>query len=280
MVVKLMISLRSIKNRSKLFLRTNIAPELRNDTRWGSTYTMLQKYCELYPHLRYCGYDHDTLKLIPSVVHHNSIITLTKLLSDFQEVSKYLQTDDYEKVSMSTVRTIFDSLIEKYPFISSHLSKNADIVHSPYFDSAIVKIQNDEENSLTKTEKESVEFLLLPIATEDDEDADDLDSSSILQIALKNKEKKKRKKSKYRSTYHTSPTSNICERLFSRASHVMTPNRRLMGTETLEIVLMLRFNNDLWDPETIQQCMVGEAENDESGQRGRDEKEEELDETV
>ena len=103
---------------------------------------------------------------------------------------------------------------------------------------------------------------------------------ALLQIALKNKEKKKRKKSKYKSTYHTSPTSSICERLFSRASHVMTPNRRLMGTETLEIVLMLRFNNDLWNSETIQQCMIGEAENDESGQRGRDEKEEELDETV
>ena len=67
---------------------------------------------------------------------------------------------------------------------------------------------------------------------------------------------KKKKATKYHSTKHISPTSSICERLSSRASIIMTPNRRSMDPDMLEMIIMLRFNKDLWDEETIQQCMV------------------------
>ena len=45
---------------------------------------------------------------------------------------------------------------------------------------------------------------------------------------------------------HCSPTSCIVERLFSRAKHIMTPNRRSMDPSTLENILMLKFNSDLY----------------------------------
>ena len=45
---------------------------------------------------------------------------------------------------------------------------------------------------------------------------------------------------------HCSPTSCIVERLFSRAKLIMTPNRRSMDPSTLENILMLKFNSDLY----------------------------------
>ena len=53
------------------------------------------------------------------------------------------------------------------------------------------------------------------------------------------------KKTNYRSMNHVSSTSNTVERLFSRAKLVMIPQRRCMAT--LEAILMLRCNRDLWD---------------------------------
>ena len=46
---------------------------------------------------------------------------------------------------------------------------------------------------------------------------------------------------------HIAPTSNIVERLFSRCGIKMRPHRRLMDPSTLEMLIMLRFNKDLWD---------------------------------
>jgi hypothetical protein len=66
--------------------------------------------------------------------------------------------------------------------------------------------------------------------------------------------KRRKKKNPYRSMDHISPTSNIVERLFSRCGIIMRPHRRLMDPSTLEMLVMLRFNKDLWDA-----CEVNEA---------------------
>ena len=55
-----------------------------------------------------------------------------------------------------------------------------------------------------------------------------------------------------RSTAHNSPTSNIYERLFSRATLVMTAQRRPMDPITLENILVFRYNKDLWSVGTIE----------------------------
>ena len=56
----------------------------------------------------------------------------------------------------------------------------------------------------------------------------------------------------YRSTLHVSPTSNIVERVFSRASIVMRPHRRLMDPSTCEMLIMLRCNKSMWSRKTLQ----------------------------
>jgi len=51
---------------------------------------------------------------------------------------------------------------------------------------------------------------------------------------------------------HISPTSNIVERLFSNAKLIMTDQRRCMDPTTLETILMLKLNKDLWDARDIE----------------------------
>ena len=46
--------------------------------------------------------------------------------------------------------------------------------------------------------------------------------------------------------------NNICERLFSRCKLIMTDNRKLMDPSTLEVLIMLRMNKDLWDERDME----------------------------
>ncbi len=55
---------------------------------------------------------------------------------------------------------------------------------------------------------------------------------------------------------YVSPTSNACERLFSRAKLIMRPHRRHMDPSTLEAILMLRMNKEMWDKITIQKVLI------------------------
>lgn len=48
-----------------------------------------------------------------------------------------------------------------------------------------------------------------------------------------------------------SPTSNICERLFSKAGLIFTDLRRSMHPPTLEMVLFLNVNYNLWNERTV-----------------------------
>ena len=62
--------------------------------------------------------------------------------------------------------------------------------------------------------------------------------------------------SKYRSMKHIAHTSNVCERLFSRAAIVMRPHRRHMSPFHLEMLLFLRRNKILWDVTTVEDCLA------------------------
>jgi len=49
------------------------------------------------------------------------------------------------------------------------------------------------------------------------------------------------------------PTSNLCERLFSRAKLVFSERRQRLLPKNLEIVLFLKLNRNLWTPFTVQE---------------------------
>jgi hypothetical protein len=70
---------------------------------------------------------------------------------------------------------------------------------------------------------------------------------------------KKAKNTSYRCLNHVSATSNVVERLFSHAKHVMTDERRCMDPSTLEALLLLRFNRDMWDIYLLDALVLGVA---------------------
>jgi hypothetical protein len=51
---------------------------------------------------------------------------------------------------------------------------------------------------------------------------------------------------------HILPTTNIVERLFSRAKIVMTDLRQSMTPRHLELLMMLRLNRSLWDVDAVE----------------------------
>ena len=59
----------------------------------------------------------------------------------------------------------------------------------------------------------------------------------------------------YRSLKHVSATSNVCERLFSRAKLPAGDHRKHMSPYHLELLLFLRYNQDLLDAVSIEEIM-------------------------
>ena len=266
-----MVALKHPKNRIRLAAASVLTPEIDQSTRWGSTYTMFTKYLRLYPSFVECGFPEETKRLIPHYAEHEEIITLTEQLKEFQVNSKWLQSTDGAiqingenkiiPVNHFNIRTCFDSLIARYPCMSRHLGKNASIVHSPDFENAITKMQGNLPYSrLTAAEKKSIEFYVESGEREKESDSDEDASPAFASIAAmasahaeaEQRVKRSRINGQIRSMTHISPTSNIVERLFSNAKLIMTDQRRSMDPSTLETILMLKLNKDLWDARDIE----------------------------
>jgi len=259
----LMADLRTMKNRYKLQVHTNVRPELENDTRWMSGLAMLISFDKLYPILPNCGLKPKTLALIPSAAKKYKLDKLQKLLLQINEVNLELQKSDSIKINLAYIRDLFDGLIELCPSLASHLAKDAAVVANPAFESGIVKIQNQKENRMTESERRACERFLRPVETgeglnDDPEDASRTELSFVDRIRSNREEqenKRMRTSSKYVDTRFASGTSNVCEQLFSKAKHIMTPTRRRMDPSTLEAILLLKINSDLWDAELIQKIL-------------------------
>ena len=152
------------------------------------------------------------------------------------------------------------ALIEKYPAMDEHLSATSRLTQKPLFEAAVIKIQRGEELALSNSEKRAVKrFLLTP---EDDSDEDDQEEEQQLtevQRIMEASRKRKAEntgvcKSKYKSLKHCLTTSNIVERLFSRAKLILSERRKSMSPYHLELLLFLRSNQELWNDYTIQDC--------------------------
>ena len=196
--------------------------------------------------------------MIPTAAEVDEIQELTTKLKNCEEVSKFLQQEDSVKVSLELVRAAFDTLIADYPFMKHHLGSTADILHDKAFETAVVKIQRGTEQTLTTAEKIAVARFKIDATSNNDDAMED----SYMDKVRANGLAKKVKKSNYSSLNHISATSNIVERLFSRAKLVMTAQRRCMDPSTLEAILMLRFNHDLWDIYLVDRIVNGIGVND------------------
>ena len=158
-------------------------------------------------------------------------------------------------------------MIQAFPAVEHCLGKYSALVHSPDFDNAVAKIQlavdqgksTLEQRLLSSAEKAAVAvYALDPTAneTEATSEANDDEPSFIEEGRNEYDSKRPKRQIPYRSVLHILPTSNIVECLFSRCGIIMRPHRRLMDPSTLEMLVQLHFNRELWDEKDVDAIMI------------------------
>jgi len=182
---------------------------------------------------------------------------LCEHLKNLSSVMSSLQGNDR---TLSDARILFDSVMAKYPSMHVYISTDADILHSPTFDSAIIKILRGESN-LTEEEMASVTSLQVPLSEEQvpvqTNSPNIPGKSSFASMAFDSYKKKHLTNSQYTSPAFIPCSSAMVESLFSVAGHVFFSRRLGVSREHLEQQLFLKVNSDLWDLETVS-VMVGE----------------------
>jgi len=270
----LMVALKTNKNRYKLAAKTPLCPETANDTRWDSTGEMIDKSLKIKEHLPNCGFDRATLNLIPTEPEWGHLVELHDHLKSFKLVSKWLQTGENEErekreVNFFTCRKVFNALIAKYSregadnkTIAHWLGSNASIIHDKNFESAVEKIHGGESySSLSASEKRSLSVFLCDTRitaprTNERNTVTTATTADIVTQTLNNANSQiqlnRAAVERIRPIRHILRVNNICERLFSGTKRIMTDSRRHMDPSTLESLIMLRTNKDMWDERDIQ----------------------------
>jgi len=262
----LMVSLRTTKNRFKLSSRTPLCPEVEGDTRWDSIESMLDKALKLKSFLPLCPFDRATISLIPSQLEWGNLEELESHLLNFKVVSKWLQygvTEQGERkeVNFATCRAAFNALIAMYPAevgkkgIAHWLGPNAEIIHDKLFEKAVERIHAGENYNDLPTNLKS-KLAIFKFGNENTIAVPSNSNSHFLSMALNEVENQRQQnllhKGGIRSIRHLPRCNNICERLFSRTKLIMTDNRKSMDPSTLETIIMLRMNKDLWDERDVE----------------------------
>jgi hypothetical protein len=265
----LRVAFKTNKNRYKLAAKTSLYPETANDTRWDSTGEMIDKFLKIKEHLPNCGFDRATLNLIPTEPEWGHLVELHDHLKSFKLVSKWLQTGENEErekreVNFFTCRKVFNALIAKYSregadnkTIAHWLGSNASIIHDKNFESAVEKIHGGESYaSLSASEKRSLSVFLCDTRAPRTNERDTVATADIVTQTLNNANSQiqlnRAAVERIRPIRHILRVNNICERLFSGTKRIMTDSRRHMDPSTLESLIMLRTNKDMWDERDIQ----------------------------
>ncbi|KAE8901098.1 hypothetical protein PF005_g29024 [Phytophthora fragariae] len=168
---------------------------------------------------------------------------LSLILNDFEGVTKTLQRST---LTLSGTRRLFDLVIQRYPKLKPRLSATAAIVNYAALETGIVKLQRKE--ALTPAERAAcVDFRRADETPSLQVPPSDL---SIVQQAFK--KRKTTKRSRYVDVAFIPPTSNECERFFSSVKLVYSDLRKRLDASTLEMLMYLMYNKDMWDVYTVE----------------------------
>ncbi|ETI39564.1 hypothetical protein F443_14852 [Phytophthora nicotianae P1569] len=178
--------------------------------------------------------------LLPRPSTHRQIVQLVTNLEALDSVCVRLQS---EEGNLADVRLLFDAVIAKFPATAHHLSPSTQIVHSPAFESAVVKLLSDR--SLISDEEEAVAQFAGPTDSAQE-------TPKKVDFATETLRHAKRPRlatvTKYIDLLRMiPPTSNKCERLFSQCKLVFNPLRSSMLPANFEMLVFLRANRELWD---------------------------------
>ncbi|KUF93714.1 hypothetical protein AM588_10004513 [Phytophthora nicotianae] len=204
---------------------------------------MVKRYFELLEFLD--ADDDDIMELLPSPASNKRLRALFKELKDVESVAKALQGRDTDLLD---VRQWFDELIALKPKFATYLGPQAEIVHSPDFESGCVRVLRGLQDRLTRAE-EAVLGPFVRLAEHTDEDSDD-DVLSFVE-RLRKRRRLAEPSVSYEQLKTIPPTSNVMERFFSVARVTFGQQRHGLLPATLEMILFLRENRCYWDSSTV-----------------------------
>ncbi|ETO62060.1 hypothetical protein F444_20004 [Phytophthora nicotianae P1976] len=174
----------------KMRMKTPLMPILSQDTRWSSTFSMLERYIRLREFLS--ANDDDMMDLLPSRAG--------------------------DELTLLDARDLFDGLLELRPSMTTYLSPDAEIVHSPAFEAAVVKMLVGDAGLLTNEEARALEPFRVPAEALSTAEV----TSSIAKEGFADQILNRRKIVANPSTYNLlsviPPTSNRVERFFQYRS--------------------------------------------------------------
>ncbi|KAG2996060.1 hypothetical protein PC121_g19244 [Phytophthora cactorum] len=182
--------------------------------------------------------------LLPRPSIHRQVVQLVNKLEALDSVCVKFQS---EERTLADVRLLFDAVMAKYPATSHNLSASARIVHSPVFESAIVKLLSDR--ALTAEEEKSVDRFAVTDSTSNEAPRRVNFTTETLRQA---KRPQHSSGIKYIDILRMiPPTSNRCERLFSQCKLMLSPLRSSLLPANFEMLVSLRANRELWNFTTL-----------------------------
>ncbi len=120
------------------------------------------------------------------------------------------------------------------------------------FEDAIVKIQRGE--ALAENQARLMSKFQVEIIAEDNDDQISLPEERVSVLSRQKRRKLELSKQTYRSVLHVIPTSNVVERLFSKAKLVFSDRRKSLTISRLQQILHLLSNKDHWNIRTVEKC--------------------------
>jgi hypothetical protein len=224
----------------------------RNATRWSSAFEMIKRYREIKSYVTVTNFP-ELVDYIPTPSAEATIEGMFQTFEKLQSITVALQIED---LRLCDARALLDAAISLMPNELEYLAADATILHTPKFQSAVVKIQNEDNASLTQEEENLVlDFKIHHVdLTEEAAVTTSVDFATELLQARK----KPKVISNYTNLDWIPPTSNVVERLFSLARLTFTDYRQATLPENLETTLFLKINVKFWNIETVAQIMASD----------------------
>jgi len=152
----LMTKLRTLKNSAMLREHTSVRPKIQCVTRWTGSFKMIKRYFQLKDSvLRIVESAEGVDDFMPTASEEKHLKILQLESEKLWSVMEALQSPS---LSLHQVRSLFDSVMELFPSMNQYISPNSDIVHSPSFESGIVKLLRHDIN-FTQLEEDALKIM-------------------------------------------------------------------------------------------------------------------------
>ena len=249
----------TLKVSAQLRKLTTLRPVKENDTRWSSTFFMIERFFRIQSELSAVA---DLIPLIPSLFEVDLLAKGFVHLKHFNQVTKSLQE---EGITFVRVREMFDTILEDYPELNGHIGADASIIVDKVFEKAVIQIAKGRV--LTEEQRVQVQGLLRPQLNCGGHAAGTFENidhqvEGELSYVQKIEARIKRRKtsndeiaSQYINLDILSGTSVSCERLFSAAKHILTDTRKSTSPAVFEALLLLKINRSEWNVQTMGRAM-------------------------